>query len=127
MARIVVPVALFLLAFVTPGLGGPVDGSSWAKYQIPGGTGSEPGTHKLTRIFVAGQRACVIVIGDHKPVVDVEVKIYDSKKQLVAERRGTRPAQDFVAVMWYPPRQESYDIVINSYGTIENICSIAIK
>jgi hypothetical protein len=94
---------------------------------VSGSTVTEAGTWEIRRAYAAGQRACVIVIGDHDPVVDVEVRIYDSQKQLVAKRRGTAAAPDFVAVMWYPPRDETYRIEVRSYGKIENICSVAFK
>jgi hypothetical protein len=134
MTRTLIFVGLLMLAVAMPGHGGPVDGSSWTKVQVPagggsiqGGNASEPGTWSLTRTFAAGQRASVIAIGDHDPVVDVEIKIYDSKNQLVVKRRGAEPAPDFVMVTWYPPREENYKIEVNSYGKVANIVSIAIK
>jgi hypothetical protein len=133
-SRMLVAVGLLVLALAAPLRSGPVDGTSWAKVQVPGGSGtisggsaSEPGTWSLSRTFAAGQRACVIAIGDHEPIVDVEIKVYDSKNELVVKRRGAEPAPDFVMVVWYPPRQENYRIVINSYGKIDNVVSVAIK
>jgi hypothetical protein len=119
-------------ALVPLGAGAPVEGPSWSYKLVgagaagPGGT-ITPGTLEFSKLFAAGQRACVIVIGDHDPIVDVEVEVYDSRNKLVARDRGQEPAQDFVAVMWYPPRQETYRIVINSYGKVENKCSVAIR
>ena len=132
MRRIVLPLACIFLVLVPFSSGAPVDGTSWAHREVGAGTVSdgkvtEPGVLELSKTFVAGQRACVIVIGDHKPVVDVEVKVYDPRNNLVAQDRGQDPAPDFVAVMWYPPRQERYRIVIHSYGKEYNKCSIAIK
>ncbi len=127
MARKLFPVGLILLSLVPFSRGGPVDGTSWEQKQVPRGSAKEAGSLRFSKTFVAGQRACVIVIGDHKPVVDVEVKVYDAKGRLVAEDRGQDPAKDFVAVMWYPPRQETYSIEVRSYGDVENDCSIAVR
>jgi hypothetical protein len=124
MVRVLFPVGLLILALVPPGRGGPVDGTSWSTQRVPGG---DPGTLQFSKAFVAGQRACVIVIGDHKPVVDVEIKVYDAKGKVVAEDRGQDPARDFVAAIWYPPRQETYRIEVRSYGKDYNDCSIAVK
>ena len=132
MQRILVWVGLVLMSLVPFSAGAPVEGTSWASREIPAGTVegngvSEPGKVEFEKAFAAGQRACVIVIGDHNPVVDVEVKVYDAANQLVAHDRGTEPAQDFVAVMWYPPRQETYRIHVFSYGKAHNTCSITFK
>jgi hypothetical protein len=128
MPRLIYPIGLFLLAVVPFGSGAPLEGTSWTKRKVARSQSeTEPGTVEITQTFAAGQRACAIVIGDHDPVVDVEVKVYDSKKQLVAQERGQQPAQDFVAVMWYPPRQETYTIEIRNYGKDYNVCSVAIK
>ena len=133
MRRLATLIALAFLTLVPPGSGGPVDGTSWAEQKVPGGTQgahgeiTEPGVMELKKTFMAGERACVVVIGDHDPVVDIEVKVYDSKKNLVAQDRGQAPAPDYVAVFWYPPRQETYRIVIHSYGKDYNKCSVAIK
>ena len=132
MPRVLMGVGVFLLALVPSGTGAPIDGSSWARTRVPEGSGAgdtmtEPGMLSISRTFKAGERACVIVIGDHRPIVDVEVKVYDSKERLVAKRRGTEPAPDFVGVAWYPPREEKYRIEVSSYGKEYNECSVAIK
>ncbi len=132
MRCVLLPIGLVFLALVPFSRGAPVEGTSWAYRVIKEGSESdgkvtEPGSLELSKVFVAGQKASVIVIGDHDPVVDVEIKVYDSKKNLVAHDRGKAPSQDFVAVMWYPPREERYQIVINSYGKIPNKCSVAVK
>jgi hypothetical protein len=128
MARLVWSLALVLLMLAPLSHGAPVDGTSWSKKRVEGArSATEPGTLDISQAFAAGQRACVIVIGDHNPIVDVEVKVYDSKDQLVAQQRGQDPSQDFVAVMWYPPRQQTYRIEICNYGKDYNECSVAIK
>ena len=132
MRCVLLAIGLIFLALVPFSSGAPVEGTSWGYREIKAGSVSddkltEPGTLELSNVFVAGRRASVIVIGDHEPVVDLEIMVYDSKKNLVAHDRGREPAQDYVAVMWYPPRQERYQIVINSYGKVLNKCSVAIK
>jgi hypothetical protein len=128
--RWVLPLSACVLpAMVAFAVASPVEGPSWSRKEVPAGTngGAEPGALEYKKLYVAGQRACVIAIGDHKPVVDLEIKVYDSKGLLVAQARGKEPARDFVAVFWYPPREESYRIVISSYGTEYNKCSLAFK
>jgi hypothetical protein len=126
-------VGLAVLMFVPLSRGGPIEGSSWSEQNISagavaeGGKVTEPGAAGTIKTFAAGRRACVVVVGDHDPVVDLEVKVYDSKGNLVAQDRGQDPARDYVAVMWYPPRQEQYRIMIHSYGAAYNKCSVAIK
>jgi hypothetical protein len=126
MSRTVCLIGILLFAMVPVTSGEPVDGSSWSSKKVEPAHGNEPGILEISQAFVAGRRACVIVIGDHKSVAELEVKVYE-KQTLVAERRGLAPSQDFVAVMWYPPRQETYRIEVRNYGKDYNACSIAIK
>ena len=74
--------------------------------------------------FRGGARACVIVQGDHDPIVDVDVHIFDEKGKLVAKDDS---GGDLVAVIWYPPRDGNYTIRIKNHGTIENICYVSLK
>src|SRR5689334_21569853 len=41
--------------------------------------------HKDLVKFRGGQRACVIVLGDHKPIVPVTIEVFDDKGRLVAQ------------------------------------------
>jgi hypothetical protein len=127
MRRAFLPVSALLLTFGPFSLGGPVDGTTYFRDRVPKRDGAAPGVLPVSREFVAGQRACIIVIGDHNPVVDLEVKVYDLQGQLVAEDRGTESAPDFVAAMWYPPRQQTYRIEVRNYGAEYNEVSISIK
>ncbi len=134
MRWIIALVGLALLAVAPFGSGAPVDGPSWSRKKVAGGSGageggaaSQPGTLDFTKTFLAGQRACVIVIGDHDPVVDLEIQVFDAKGNLVAQDKGQGTARDYAAVMWYPPRQEPYRIVVSNYGSAYNVCSIAVK
>jgi hypothetical protein len=74
--------------------------------------------------FRGGERACVIVKGDHKPVVDLGVYIYDEKDRLVAEDKG---GGEYVAAIWYPPRDAVYKVKIHNTGTDFNDCYISLK
>jgi hypothetical protein len=125
-------VGLAFLSLTPLGRGAPVTGTSWSFEKVaPGtvrnGTVTDPGSLHFPKTYVGGQRAAVIVIGDHNPAVDIEVKVYDDKNQLVAADRGTGPAKDFAAAVWYPPRQATYRIEVYSYGTEYNQISIAFK
>ncbi len=132
MRGVLCAVGLVMLSLAPFSLGAPVSGTSWASEQVAGGTVrdgtvTEPGCLRLIKTYVAGERACVVVIGDHDPVVPIEIKVYDDKDHLVAEDRGQGTAKDFAAVMWYPPRQATYRIEVCSFGKDYNKCSIAFK
>jgi hypothetical protein len=58
--------------------------------------------------FIANERACVMVEGDHKPPMNLTLKIFDRTGKLVAENTG----HDLAVVTWYPPRTEQYTITI---------------
>src|SRR4051812_15247170 len=90
------------------------------KYDKVGGGGTY--TEKIT--FKGGQRACVVVAGDHEPIVPVSLEIYD-KNGLVTKddhdpsndtgEKG-RLGNDICAAIWYPPRDAEYTIVIKNFG-----------
>jgi hypothetical protein len=63
--------------------------------------------------FVGNERACVIVEGDHDPVMKLVLKVFDSSDKLVAEDAGG----DILAVAWYPPRTQEYFIEITQDPT----------
>jgi hypothetical protein len=82
-------------------------------------------TYEFQDTFRANQRACVIVEGDHKPVVNLSIKILDVSGKVVAEDTA---GGDLIAVMWYPPKTQPYRIVISSDGTKEdNRLDIVVK
>jgi hypothetical protein len=59
--------------------------------------------------FKGGERACVIVIGDHRPVVALDLKVEDDKGTLIGQDKN---GGDFCAVIWYPPRDAEYVISV---------------
>jgi hypothetical protein len=85
--------------------------------------------------FKGGRRACVIVKGDHNPIVPVTVEILDEKDNVVARddpaAGATSPGakgNDLAAVIWYPPRDGHYRIRIHNHGVeIYNDCYIVIQ
>jgi hypothetical protein len=84
--------------------------------------------------FKGGRRACVIVEGDHNPVVPVILEVHDEKGKLVGvdnprqhAASDNAPGNDVCAVIWYPPRDGYYKITIKNLGTQWNQCWIAIK
>jgi hypothetical protein len=74
--------------------------------------------------FRAGQRACVIVMGDHDPVVNLGLFVYDANGNLVARDEG---GGDFVAVIWYPPRTATYRVKLKNPGTEWNKCWVSVQ
>jgi hypothetical protein len=77
--------------------------------------------YETTHTFRGGERACVIVVGDHKPPSPMEVRVFDAKKRLVAE---TRADTDTAAVIWYPPVTGNYRIEVRNHGDEYNAMMI---
>jgi hypothetical protein len=111
---------LLMIAAATSGNTSPVDGK-----QALGRARIEAADHLVfEKEFRGGERACVIVKGDHEPVVDLSLSVYDAKGVLVARDAG---AGDYVAVIWYPPRDARFRIEIVNPGTQFNQCYISLK
>ncbi len=102
------------------GTGSPLKGKhSLGRQRIP-----ERGRVRFEGEFRAGERACVIVKGDHDPVVDLGLYVYDEKGELVTKDEN---GGDFVAVIWYPPRDAKYRVEIANPGQTFNDCYISLK
>ncbi len=113
---------VLLLAAAPSGIGGPTTGA-WAKYIE---VGSEGWTD--SKRFHAGERATVLVVGDHKGTNPLHLVVYDAKGTVVAEDKGSEhPVGDMVAVIWYPPREGEYRIELRNSSSALNRCYIAIK
>jgi hypothetical protein len=82
----------------------PLGGMKGYQEKVDGGT-----TKVFKVTFKGGERACVIVVGDHKPVVPLALKVEDSTGKLIGEDKGGR---DLCAVIWYPARDGEYTIHI---------------
>jgi hypothetical protein len=109
-----------VLAIPGPGAGSPVEGKlSLGRQRIP-----ERARARIDKEFRGGERACVIVKGDHEPVVDLELSVYDDRGKLVAEDKA---GGDFVAVIWYPPRDAVYRIEFFNPGAAYNDLYISLK
>ena len=130
-------VGLGVLLCVRLGQAGPTAGSLLFERRVGANaelTLSKDSVLGETAKFKGGQRACVIVMGDHKPVVPVILEIRDEKGNLVG--RDTPAAgvsdpkakgNDVCAVIWYPPRDGYYRITVKNAGAEYNDCWIAIK
>jgi hypothetical protein len=109
-----------MLAIPGSGGGSPLDGKhSLDPQRIPKGA-----RLRFEKEFRGGERACVIVKGDHKPVVDLSVSVYDQKGNLIAKDDA---GGDFVTAIWYPPRDAIYRIDIVNPGADYNDCYISLK
>jgi hypothetical protein len=94
--------------------------------------GSVVGYHKLEEgevfprkvMFKGGQRACVIILGDRKPIVPLSLEVHDDKNNPIGKDEPSKadlenqqtPGNDFRAVIWYPPRDGEYTITIRNRG-----------
>ncbi len=83
--------------------------------------------------FKGGERACVIAMGDHNPVQPISLEVYERR---VFEDKSKKPTpvatadsgnSDLVAVMWYPPRDAEYVVVIATHGNVYNVCYVSVK
>lgn len=113
---------LALLALVPLGVGSPTRGTESFVGQVVGADGWTD-----TRHYRGGERASVLVIGDHKEVPQLEVTVYDAKGAVVAtDKTSNRLVSDMVGVVWFPPRDGDYRIVVRNPDS-PNKCYIAIK
>lgn len=76
--------------------------------------GGEPGTIEMSVTFQGGARACVAAQGNHRPVVPLELAVYDDKNQLIVQDKGEH---DHVAAFWVPPRTAEHRVVLRNHGT----------
>jgi len=93
-----------LLGWSMGGQASPLEGAKVFTGKIPGGQ-----VPTFKEKFKGGERACVIVIGDHNPVVPLHLKVQDAKGNLIGEDKN---GGDYCAVIWYPPRDGVYIISV---------------
>lgn len=112
-------VAVLALLALGVSWAGPISGGTTKHVQI------EPkDTHVEKVRFKGGRRACVIVEGDHQPIVNIHLSIKDLRGATVTEDRA---GGDVCSVIWYPAHDADYVITISHEGNIFNRCLIAIK
>lgn len=98
---------------------GPIKGPMGAKVRI-----DEKSTRAFPLEFKGGERACIIVRGDHNPVVDLHLVVKDSRGNIVAEDGGHG---DIVSAIWYPERDGTYLISVTNSGVQYNECYFVAK
>lgn len=118
MRRLVWLAPIILCISVSGSRSAPLKGAHALKSVIGGNSQME-----FEKAFRGGERACVIAIGDHKPAVPMRIAVYDDAKQLVAEDQYI----DFVAAIWYPPRDGTYKIVVANSGMEYNKMYLVFK
>jgi len=94
------------------------------RVKVPAAVGANPGVHVLKEKFRGGQRACVIALGSHEPVVALELVVYDAKDRIVDQDKGEG---DSITAIWYPPRDGEYKIEIRNPGNNENTVYVVVK
>jgi len=91
------------------------------RFVLPAG---HPGKRTIKERFVGGERACVLLYGDHNPVEELWIRVYDDKNNLVAQDEGKG---DFSIVVWYPPSDGDFTIEIRHDSAEFNKCYLVIK
>jgi hypothetical protein len=107
------------LAWGSPAQAGPLKGGMHDKRRIEANASLR---FKVT--FKGNERACFIVIGDHRPVVDLVVSVYDEKERLITR---VDPGGDICAAIWYPERDATYIVEVENRGEDYNECYIVAK
>ncbi len=97
-------------------LAGPVEGPEAGNIKVPSAQKEESaGEYEFTKEFRSNERASVVILGDHRPVVDLEIAVYhvaESGVETLVTRDGG--AKDLVGVTWVPPRNGRYRVVIRN-------------
>jgi len=102
----------------------PLDGPGAVQRRIPAAVNNEPSMVELSFKFKGGVRTSVVARGDHKPVVPLDIFIYDANDKVVVKDESPT---DFAAVTWTPPRTAEYRIVIRNHGVEYNDVYIFLK
>jgi len=97
----------------------PVRGQYRAKERLEAGRNLE-----YRETFRANERACVIIEGDHNPVMNLKVRVLDPAGNTIASDLS---GGDLLVVTWYPARTQEYTITISSDGDTYNILNIVLK
>jgi hypothetical protein len=129
MRRVALVVGLAgLLTLASYGLAGPVQGSLGSYYKL------EPGSRlRFAGQFKGGERACVIVKGDHDPPADITITVFELKQDPITKEIVENPVArdnaggDLCSVIWYPPRTTRYAVQVSSNGSVWNKIWVAVK
>ncbi|MEI7685111.1 MAG: hypothetical protein WCL32_08800 [Planctomycetota bacterium] len=129
--------ALSLMAALAMGVAsaGPVSGPKSTKFEVPASKEEGvPGENDYLVECRGNEKTSVIVQGDHDPVADLELLVYEvlgnNKDQLVARDVGAR---DILGVIFTPPRTGMYRVVVRNPSRYEarsnpfNRCYLSIK
>jgi hypothetical protein len=115
---------------LTAPLQGPITLRRWIIQASEMGPGGElvPRAKRFKLDFRGGERACVIVSGDHDPIVPVTVAIYEeSTQRKLFEDISSQQAPDIVAAIWYPPRDGHYVVEITNKSKEYNGLTVSIR
>ena len=103
---------------------GPEEGSLSFPQKIGPAVGAEPTGFEMKFRFKAGVRASVTALGDHDPIVPLDIAVYDKNDKLVSKDESKF---DFVTASWVPPRTAEYRIVVRNHGTQWNRVYIFVR
>ena len=97
----------------------PVGGPQIQAFKVPAAKG-EVGEADLV-VRVEGGKRRVIVVGDHNPVADLEILVFEVTEKGIDGKQvahdGGPEQGDRVGVVWYPPRTGNYRIVVRNPAT----------
>lgn len=133
--KILAMVVLVMVAF-GGAVGGPVLGPKRVSdFRVPASqTPGVPGENDYAVECRGNEKTSVMVMGDHRPVVDLELLVFEvlgnGEDKLVARDVGTK---DIVGVVFTPPRTGMYRIVVRNPSTFQkdinpyNGCYLSIR
>jgi len=142
MAKKIAALALLLAVALGVAIGGPTQGTINRndnhnnEVRVP--SSKEPGVPGENDEFViecrANQRTSILIRGDHAPVTELEVLVYEmagdkAEGKLVARDKGTG---DLIGTVWIPAKTGQYRIVIRNPAPFSqenpyNRCYVTIK
>lgn len=113
----------------------PIKAVNQVDFEVPSSKAAgEPGESDITLECRGNERTSVMIKGDHRPVTDMEILVFEpasagGPEKVIAHGKGTR---DLVGVVFVPARTGMYRIVFRNHAEYTkenpyNRCYLTIK
>jgi hypothetical protein len=120
MRRVLLLGGLIALFAAGQALPGPVEGPFVLRKTVPPNN-----SVNLVKDFKAGERTCVVVIGNGMSYLGLYA--YDADGNCIArDDRADYPTRDDAAVEWYPPQAGRYTMEVRNLGAQKDAFSMAV-